>query len=649
MNLFLKLESAWHCVIIDGFSEYTKYKETIVKLHAKVTLFFIGIAVGLLAVLVAISLYAFRSFSIATATEHIRTAGEIVRVHLTESMINGVIDKRERFLQRLVEVQSLKSARVIRSPEVTKQFGSGLSSETAADDMEKTVLLDGKARFEALDIDGDTVFRGTIPYIATSLGNPNCLQCHQVPEGTVLGAVSMTMSLNAVKERALLTVTEITAAVTLFALLLILLLRRQLKPISDTARAVEEAVQRALRGDFKAHVEKKTNDEIGQIATDMNRLLTFLDEGLTRIGSNVARLINRTPTPGENLLTVTIDMVDGLTKAAHFKQAIEEDESKEEIYERLSTTLKGEFGLGEYSIYEVHPNKRQMQSVMVDGKTGENCRWCDPQVLVRPEACRVARTGHVVDGVSTPDICYSFQPPAEAGERRHVCFPVMQSGSVGSIVQLLTTPERAACLSNKIPFVNVYLRETAPVLETKRLMESLRDSTLRDPMTGLHNRRFLEEYVETLVASVQRKQINATIMMLDLDYFKMVNDTHGHDAGDAVLKALSGILRQAVRASDLVIRYGGEEFMIILLDTQGDAAGKVAENIRIAVENMKVQVAGVALQKTISIGLSDFPADSDTFWQALKFADIALYQAKAGGRNRVVRFDPSMWSDQKEY
>lgn len=619
------------------------------KLHAKVTLFFIGIAVGLLAVLVAISLYAFRSFSIATATEHIRTAGEIVRVHLTESMINGVIDKRERFLQRLVEVQSLKSARVIRSPEVSKQFGKGLTSEAAADDIEKIVLQDGKPRFEVIDIENDTVFRGTIPYIATSLGNPNCLQCHQVPEGTVLGAVSMTMSLSALKEKALFTVAGIATAVTLFALGLILLLRRQLKPISDTAWAVEEAVQRALRGDFKAHVEKKTNDEIGQIATDMNRLLTFLDEGLTRIGSNVARLINRTPTPGENLLTATIDMVDGLTKAAHFKQAIEEDESKEEIYERLSTTLKTEFGLSEYSIYEVHPNKRQMQSVMVDGLTGETCRWCDPQIQVRPEACRVARTGHVVDGVSTPDICYSFRPPAEAGERRHVCFPVMQSGSVGSIVQLLTTPERAACLSNKIPFVNVYLRETAPVLETKRLMESLRDSTLRDPMTGLHNRRFLEEYVETLVASVQRKRVHATIMMLDLDYFKMVNDTYGHDAGDAVLKALAGILRQAVRASDLIIRYGGEEFMIILLDTQGEAAEKVAEGIRLAVENMKVQVTGVVLQKTISIGLSDFPTDSDTFWQTVKFADIALYQAKSSGRNRVVRFNTSMWSDQKEY
>ncbi|QRM20021.1 diguanylate cyclase [Dechloromonas sp. TW-R-39-2] len=618
-------------------------------LNAKVTLFFIGIAAGLLAVLVAISLYAFRSFSIASATEHIRTAGEIVRVHLTESMINGVIDKRERFLQRLVEVQGLKSARVVRSPEVEKQFGKGLTVESAADEIERTVLAEGKPRFELITQGDETIFRGTIPYIATSSGNPNCLQCHKVSEGAVLGAVSMSMSIDALKEKALITVAGIAGAVMAFVILMVLLLRRLLRPISDTANAVEDAVQHALRGDFKAHVEKQTDDEIGQIATDMNRLLTFLDDGLNRIGSNVARLTERTPAPGENLLTATIDMIEGLTRAAHFKQAIEEDEVKAEIYQRLSNTLKSEFGLQEFSLYEISSNKKQMKGIMVDGEVADTCRWCDPQILVRPEACRVRRTGHVVDGITTPDICTSFRPPAEVGERHHVCFPVIQSGSVGSVVQLIASPAQQEKLKSQIPFINVYLRETAPVLETKRLMESLRDSTLRDPMTGLNNRRFLEEYVETLVASVQRKRAHAAILMLDLDYFKMVNDTYGHDAGDAVLKALSTVLKQSVRSSDLVIRYGGEEFLIILIDSQGDAAGQVAENIRAAVENLKVQVAGIVLQKTISIGISDFPTDSDTFWQAVKFADVALYQAKEQGRNRVIRFAPAMWSDTQDY
>ncbi len=618
-------------------------------LNVKVTVFFVGMAAGLLVVLTAISLYAFRSFSIAAATENIRTAGEIVRVHLTESMINGVIGKREQFLQRLVEVQGLKSARVIRSSDVVKQFGKGLAVESMPDEIEQAVLREGKSRFELVTQGDETVFRGVIPYIATVSGTPNCLQCHLVSEGTVLGAVSMSTSVTALKEKALYTVAGIGGAVTLFAILMVVLLRRMLRPISETAVAVEEAVQRALRGDFQAHVEKKTNDEIGQIATDMNRLLTFLDDGLNRIGSNVARLTERTPAPGENLLTATIEMVEGLTKAAHFKHAIEEDESKAEIYQRLASTLKSEFSLQEFSLYELSNNKKQLKAIMVDGQVADTCRWCDPQILVRPEACRVRRTGHLVDGISNPDICNAFRAPDEVGARRHICFPILQSGSVGNVIQLLTKPAEQAQLQSQVPFIQVYLRDTAPVLETKRLMESLRDSSLLDPMTGLHNRRFLEEYVETLVASVQRKKAHAAILMLDLDYFKMVNDTYGHDAGDAVLKALSNVLKQSVRASDLVIRYGGEEFLIILIDSAGVQADRVAETIRVAVENLKVQVAGIVLQKTISIGISDFPTDSETFWQAVKFADVALYQAKDQGRNRVLRFTTAMWADNKEY
>jgi diguanylate cyclase (GGDEF)-like protein len=128
-----------------------------------------------------------------------------------------------------------------------------------------------------------------------------------------------------------------------------------------------------------------------------------------------------------------------------------------------------------------------------------------------------------------------------------------------------------------------------------------------------------------------------------------VNDTHGHDAGDTVLRAVSKVLKQSVRTSDMVIRYGGEEFLIILQDAEGDHADQVAENIRAAMEAVKTNVGNVVIQKTISIGISDFPTDSDTFWQAVKYADVALYRAKEEGRNRVVRFNTTMWSDGKEY
>lgn len=614
------------------------------RLSSKITLMLSVSVTALLAVLIAISLYSFRAFSLASATEHVRSAAEIVRVSLTESMINGTISKREGFLNRLMEVQGLKSARVVRSDHVRKQFGEGLHREAAADDAERRVLAEGEAVYALFDRDGETFFRGTIPFTAHSTGTPNCLQCHQVTEGTVLGAVTITLSIDELKHKAIVTVVGIGVSVGIFALLCVVAVRRLVKPVGRTAHHVELAVQRAIEGDFKSRIEQGTKDEIGQIAKDMNRLMGFLDDGLNRMGEDVAQLTHRKPRPGENLLTATIDMVSALTRAAHFKQAIEEDETQIEIYRRLGKTLDAEFGVGEFSVYEIVPQKNQMTPLLVDGQVDAHCRWCDPEILVRTDACRARRTGHMVDATVSPGLCYAFRPPVEAADRQHICFPIIQSGSVGSVLQLVVPPERIDHLQSQLPYIGVYLRESAPVLEAKRLMDTLRESNLRDPMTGLNNRRFLEEFVETLVANVQRRKTALSILMLDLDFFKMVNDTHGHDAGDAVLKALAKTLQQSVRAADMVVRYGGEEFLILLLDAQGDQADRVAENIRAHVEAMKVHVGSTTLQKTISIGIADFPTDSDTFWQAVKFADVALYQAKETGRNRVIRFKPEMWS-----
>jgi diguanylate cyclase (GGDEF)-like protein len=620
------------------------------RLNAKISFFFIGISVALITVLVAISLYAFRSFSISNATEHLRTAAEIVRVHLTESMINGTIDNRSQFLTRLTEVQGLKSAYVVRSELVNAQFGTQTKGEREPDELDQEALRSGVAQFHVLTSnDGDLVFRGTVPYIADSRGTPNCLQCHMAQSGDVLGAVTMTMSIAELRHNAITTVAGIAGTVTLFSLLMLWLLRRLLRPIHDTAEAVEQVVQQALDGNFRGQVQQQTNDEIGQIASDLNRLLSFLDNGLNRIGRQVAQLTGHKSKPNDNLLFATIDMVEGLVKASQFKQAIEEDETREEIYRRISNTLQNEFGLTEFSIYEVHNNRNRMHTVIVDGDEDNACRWCSTHILERAEACRARRTGHLVDGIVQEDICYGFKPAEDGKPRAYLCFPIMQAGTVGSIMQLVIHDEDKQRIQQSLPYINVFLREAAPVLEARRLMETLRESSLRDPMTGLKNRRFLEEYVETLVANTQRHQTHLAIMMLDLDYFKMVNDTYGHDAGDTVLKALAKVLRQSVRSSDLVIRYGGEEFMIVLQDAQREDADRIAENIRTRIEKMRIQVNGTVLQKTISIGIADYPTDSESFWQAIKFADVALYQAKANGRNRVVRFNSDMWHDSSEY
>jgi diguanylate cyclase (GGDEF)-like protein len=626
---------------------FSKSRKT---LSFKITLFFAAVAATLIVILAAISLYAFREFSIRTATNHLRTAAEITRLHLTNDMIAGIIDQRQDFLMRLTSVHGLRSAYVVRSPLLDMQFGKTSKGEYLPDEIEKQVLNDGKPAFVLTESRGELLFRGTIPYVATSDSSPNCLQCHQAKTGDVLGAVTMTMSVTDLRRDAMFTAAGIVGVVALFVLLLFVLLRHLLHPISNTAAAVEEVVQNAINGHFKLQVKKQTEDEIGQIASDLNRLIDFLDSGLNRINNHVAELTHRKPEPGENLLLATIDMVEHLTQVSHFKLAIEEDESKVDIYRRLMSAIQSKFSLSEYSVYEVSSDKSKMQPVIVDGKLETPCRWCDARILSQPGNCRVFHTGRMVDGILQADLCYNFKSSADDAEKRFpLCFPIIQSGSVGSIVQLVVKEGEKARIQTMLPYIHVYLRETAPVLEARRLMETLRESSLRDPMTGLSNRRFLEEYVDTLIANVRRKQNPVTILMLDLDHFKMVNDTYGHDAGDIVLKELALVIKRTVRTSDIVIRYGGEEFLVVLNDTSGQDAEHVAESIRATVEKMRINYGGIVLQKTISIGLADFPIDSNSFWQAVKFADVALYQAKEAGRNRVVRFTPDMWTDPQEY
>ena len=600
---------------------------------------------GVLVMVVLVILLAFRSYSVASATAQVRTAAEMVRVHLTESMIQGTIYEREQFLARLEEVDGLLSARVIRSHHVNDQYGVSALNEMPSDGVDRLVLADGQERFVLSDEWGGAIFRGTIPFPATSEGAPNCLQCHAVAEGTVLGAVTLEVSISEMKRQALLTVGWVVAVLALSSLLAILAVRRLIRPVGETAQAVEVAVARAMMGDFKGRLTSSTNDDIGKIARQMNSLMTFMDDGLSRISQRVVQLTQRQPRQNENQLEVTIDLVNGLADAASFKQAIEEDEHKIEIYDRFTRILTERLGVARYSIYETDGQKR-LVSVVVDGVPHGECRWCDPQIMERSELCRAKRTGHAVDGLSHPGICYAFNAPAdEASSYRHYCLPILQQGGVGSVIQLVAEAKDSAQLEQQVPYLRVFVREMAPVLEAKRLTETLRESALRDPMTGLNNRRFLEEYVDTLIASARRRKVPIALLLLDLDYFKVVNDTHGHDAGDAVLKTLAQTLKSSVRASDLVIRFGGEEFMIVLQDTDGEGGAHVAENIRSSVEALKINVGTEILKKTISIGYAVYPEDSETFWQLVKFADVALYRAKHEGRNRVVRFERDMWAD----
>jgi two-component system cell cycle response regulator len=164
------------------------------------------------------------------------------------------------------------------------------------------------------------------------------------------------------------------------------------------------------------------------------------------------------------------------------------------------------------------------------------------------------------------------------------------------------------------------------------------EMAVTDGLTGLHNRRYLDSHLQTLFDRAVARRRPLSVMITDLDRFKLINDTHGHDGGDDVLREFARRLRKNVRGIDLACRFGGEEFVVVMPDTDGGIAEKVAERIRAEIAQTPFQVgkSGQTMDVTVSVGVSSLKRGADTVEALMKRADLALYEAKTGGRNRVV-------------
>jgi two-component system, cell cycle response regulator len=159
-----------------------------------------------------------------------------------------------------------------------------------------------------------------------------------------------------------------------------------------------------------------------------------------------------------------------------------------------------------------------------------------------------------------------------------------------------------------------------------------------DPLTGLHNRRYLDSHLKLLIDRALARGRPLSVCITDIDRFKSVNDTYGHDAGDEVLRDFAHRVRSTVRGADLACRFGGEEFVVVMPDTPADAAAAIAERLRIIVENSGFALpnSDTPLSITASLGIATLNPEGDTPEALLKRADMALYQAKNNGRNQVV-------------
>ncbi|MFA7611234.1 MAG: GGDEF domain-containing protein [Sulfurimonas sp.] len=580
----------------------------------------------------------FREYSINSAVEKSQMAANIVKDGLTAHMVNGMMDKRQYFLDKIATSNNIKSLWIARGENVISQYGEGLHSETIRDALDAQVLKTGESIQKITENTKDTTLRVTIPYKAsTPADNTNCISCHNVNRGDTLGIISMEFDISDMRSSGMMTILKILGINLLFIIVVLLLINYYVTPYMNLFSNLQNGIKKAYSGDFTHEFISKVGGDAKNVVEQMNSLFRKMQETFGDIKYNLATFIPQGAALSNDPLHEAKTIISELSDIYKFKKTIELDGSKDEVYTRIIDILKLKYHVGHFAFYEV--NNVTAERKLIYSTEEENI--CFEKTNKNALECRAHRTNSVTISTEFPNLCQS----CISLDIDYVCIPFNINHDVSLVVSMTSdNRDEVALMKKNIPSIRHYLEAAKPVIESQILMEKLRDTSLRDGMTGLYNRRILEEVIDKIMSHANRHKESYAVLMLDVDFFKMVNDTYGHDTGDKVIVALSKVIKNSIREADLAIRYGGEEFLILLSNATDDGIMKVATKIHSAFGALSFDVgSSESLKKTLSIGIAKFPTDGDTIWKCIKYADTALYEAKNTGRNKIVEFKPEMF------
>lgn len=313
-------------------------------------------------------------------------------------------------------------------------------------------------------------------------------------------------------------------------------------------------------------------------------------------------------------------------------------QTAEESYDIVAKVMLQLFPAQSGALCVINSSRNLVEAVAVWGSSLSTER------AFTPDDCWALRRGrvHVMGDGSTTPRCAHMQSPVSSYT---VCIPMVAQGETVGVLHMqeeAAHPGGAAApsgspLPERVRLATTIAEQVSLSLANLRLREALRNQSIRDPLTGLFNRRYLDDSLQREVRRATRKTRPLAVLMLDLDHFKRFNDTFGHEAGDMLLRHLGSFLQSYIRADDLAFRYGGEEFVVILPEATLDSARQRAEKLVKDFKRLDVQYRGQTLGPlTVSVGLAAFPEHGDSAEAVLRAADQALYRAKAEGRDRVV-------------
>jgi len=573
----------------------------------------------------------FKEFHIKSEYKKATAIADSIKSGLTAHMVNGIMDKREYFLKDIAKNKEIEKIWIVRSQDVIKQFGKGLLQESKKDEIDKKVLKSGESVYKILDAeDGKVFLRVTIPYKAELYGTVNCIKCHNVNPGTTLGVISMLFDITDGKIGTIYTIGKIFLITIFLVIIFFIIANKMLKKYFMLAKMAEESLKKTHIGDFTNKIDKSFDIQ------ELNRSIELYN-GLLDYMSLIIKLFNES-----NQLPSTYNIKNGnwkeiiktlnmLSKVNKFKRVVELDRTISQVYDRIVFITKQIMKTDKIAIYKISDNK--FESIY----SYNGLDSCQPILVSERIDCRAYRTSVDVDSLFFSNVCQYYK-----GEcKYHLCLPFRITDTFTLTVSLYADNKKdIEFFQSKKGELSLYIESTRASIESHILMQQLVDKSLHDGLTGVYNRKFLEDFVEHVTYQADRRAINYGVLMMDIDHFKQVNDTYGHDIGDKFIQLLANTVKSIIRKADTISRYGGEEFVVLLYECDLENAKRVAEKIRVAFSESSVYNGEERIQRTISIGVAHFSKDKKvSLRDVIKNADEALYEAKRGGRNRVVVYD----------
>lgn len=388
-------------------------------------------------------------------------------------------------------------------------------------------------------------------------------------------------------------------------------------------RPLAEGARRVGSGDLGYRVPVVGGDEIGQLARAFNDMADQLQKERSTTQLELVSSHDRLEELVDSL-QLRHQQADLLRRML---ELLESSQDRAEAFRTASPFFVRLFPNTSGAVMAMAASKNQVDSVAWWGQEKA------PDIFT-PHSCWSLRRGtsHLARQNDPEPFCAHVEDDCACS----LCVPMVAQGEALGVLHL--RPHEGFELTQEtLELAQSVAEQLSLAMANLSLRDTLRQQSIRDPLTGLFNRRFMEESLEREIFRARRKREPVSVIMLDVDHFKRFNDQYGHDAGDVVIQAVGRHLRESVRAEDVVCRYGGEEFVLIMPGSTLSHASQRAESLRTGISQLALTLGTNQLPRvSVSIGVASYPMNGQTSALLIKSADTALYQAKRNGRDRVV-------------